>query len=84
MMPIGVPRVPYRSQREGSWQWVDIWNCLVRFSHRVSIRPGRLWPGIFADWASKLKKCHKCDSDIEHRFLSPSVACRHTRPQVLL
>ena len=29
MMPIGVPRVPYRSQKEGSWQWVDIWNCLV-------------------------------------------------------
>jgi hypothetical protein len=31
MMPIGVPRVPYRSQKEGSWQWVDIWNCLVTF-----------------------------------------------------
>eukprot|EP00193_Tetraselmis_chui_P002850 CAMPEP_0177769586 /NCGR_PEP_ID=MMETSP0491_2-20121128/10410_1 /TAXON_ID=63592 /ORGANISM="Tetraselmis chuii, Strain PLY429" /LENGTH=270 /DNA_ID=CAMNT_0019286623 /DNA_START=128 /DNA_END=940 /DNA_ORIENTATION=+ len=30
MMPIGVPRVPYRSQKEGGWQWVDIWNCLYR------------------------------------------------------
>jgi ATP-dependent Clp protease protease subunit len=30
MMPIGVPRVPYRSRAEGSWQWVDIWNCLYR------------------------------------------------------
>ena len=30
MMPIGVPRVPYRTPREGGWQWVDIWNCLVR------------------------------------------------------
>jgi hypothetical protein len=28
--PIGVPRVPYRTPREGSWQWVDIWNCLYR------------------------------------------------------
>jgi len=30
MMPIGVPRVPYRTPREGGWQWVDIWNCLYR------------------------------------------------------
>lgn len=30
MMPIGVPRVPYRTPRENVWQWVDIWNCLVR------------------------------------------------------
>jgi ATP-dependent Clp protease protease subunit len=30
MMPIGVPRVPYRTPKEGSWQWVDIWNCLYR------------------------------------------------------
>ena len=30
MMPIGVPRVPYRTPKEGGWQWVDIWNCLVR------------------------------------------------------
>lgn len=30
MMPIGVPRVPYRSPKDGSWQWVDIWNCLYR------------------------------------------------------
>lgn len=30
MMPIGVPRVPYRTPKESSWQWVDIWNCLYR------------------------------------------------------
>lgn len=29
-MPIGVPRVPYRTPKEGGWQWVDIWNCLYR------------------------------------------------------
>jgi len=28
-MPIGTPRVPYRSG-EGSWQWVDLWNALYR------------------------------------------------------
>ena len=22
--------VPYRNQREGYWQWVDLWNCLYR------------------------------------------------------
>jgi len=30
MMPIGVPRVPYKTPNESSWQWVDIWNCLYR------------------------------------------------------
>lgn len=30
MMPIGTPRVPYRTPGEGSWQWVDIWNALYR------------------------------------------------------
>ncbi|CAL5226195.1 g9031 [Coccomyxa viridis] len=30
MMPIGVPRVPYRTPQSGGWQWVDIWNCLYR------------------------------------------------------
>lgn len=30
MMPIGVPRVPYRTPGEGGWQWVDIWNVLYR------------------------------------------------------
>eukprot|EP01026_Neomeris_dumetosa_P072044 TRINITY_DN7316_c0_g2_i9.p1 TRINITY_DN7316_c0_g2~~TRINITY_DN7316_c0_g2_i9.p1 ORF type:complete len:249 (+),score=23.21 TRINITY_DN7316_c0_g2_i9:30-776(+) len=30
MMPIGVPKVPHRSRKEGTWQWVDIWNCLYR------------------------------------------------------
>ena len=35
MMPIGVPRVPYRTPREGGWQWVDIWNCLVRSTWNI-------------------------------------------------
>ena len=39
MMPIGVPRVPYRTPKEGGWQWVDIWNCLV------SQRAGRVRVG---------------------------------------
>ncbi|KAK4761572.1 hypothetical protein SAY87_029456 [Trapa incisa] len=30
MMPIGTPRVPYRTPGEGSWQWVDLWNALYR------------------------------------------------------
>nr|GMC63682.1 ATP-dependent Clp protease proteolytic subunit-related protein 2, chloroplastic [Ipomoea batatas] len=30
MMPIGVPRVPYRNRAEGTWQWVDLWNALYR------------------------------------------------------
>ncbi|KAH7307401.1 hypothetical protein KP509_22G057400 [Ceratopteris richardii] len=30
MMPIGVPKVPYRTPGEGGWQWVDIWNVLYR------------------------------------------------------
>jgi ATP-dependent Clp protease, protease subunit len=29
MMPIGVPRVPYRG-RNNVWQWIDIWNCLYQ------------------------------------------------------
>lgn len=29
-VPIGVPRVPYKTPGEGGWQWVDIWNCLYR------------------------------------------------------
>ena len=29
-MPIGVPRVPFRTPKEGLWTWVDIWNCLYR------------------------------------------------------
>lgn len=29
MMPIGTPRVPYRTPGEGTWQWVDLWNALV-------------------------------------------------------
>lgn len=29
MMPIGVPRVPYRNVREGTWQWLDLYNALV-------------------------------------------------------
>eukprot|EP00891_Asterochloris_glomerata_P001671 jgi/Astpho2/1671/Aster-04104 len=30
MMPVSVPKVPYRTPKEGTWQWVDIWNCLYR------------------------------------------------------
>jgi hypothetical protein len=30
MMPVGTPRVPYRTPGEGTWQWLDIWNALVR------------------------------------------------------
>ncbi|KAK9117911.1 hypothetical protein Scep_016004 [Stephania cephalantha] len=30
MMPIGVPRVPYRTPGEGTIQWVDLWNALYR------------------------------------------------------
>ena len=29
MMPVGVPRVPYKGKFR-NWQWVDIWNCLYR------------------------------------------------------
>lgn len=29
-MPIGTPRVPYRTPGEGTWQWVDLWNALYR------------------------------------------------------
>ena len=28
--PIGVPLVPYRNQKDGGWQWIDLWNCLYR------------------------------------------------------
>ena len=35
MMPIGVPRVPYRTPQSGGWQWVDIWNCLVRLNFHL-------------------------------------------------
>ncbi|KAH9777489.1 ATP-dependent clp protease proteolytic subunit-related protein 2 [Citrus sinensis] len=30
MMPIGTPKVLYRTPGEGSWQWVDLWNALYR------------------------------------------------------
>lgn len=33
MMPIGTPRVPYRTPGEGTWQWVDLWNALVRYDN---------------------------------------------------
>lgn len=29
-MPIGVPKVPYKTPNEAGWQWVDIWNCMYR------------------------------------------------------
>lgn len=31
MMPIGTPKVPYRTPGEGTWQWVDLWNALVSY-----------------------------------------------------
>lgn len=34
MMPIGTPKVPYRTPGEGGWQWVDIWNVLVSGSEK--------------------------------------------------
>jgi ATP-dependent Clp protease protease subunit len=30
MMPIGTPRVPYKTPGENTWQWVDLWNALYR------------------------------------------------------
>lgn len=30
MMPIGTPRVPYKSPGGGGWHWVDLWNALYR------------------------------------------------------
>ncbi|GAU46663.1 hypothetical protein TSUD_184510 [Trifolium subterraneum] len=30
MMPIGTPRVAYRTPGEGGYQWVDLWNALYR------------------------------------------------------
>jgi hypothetical protein len=36
MMPVGVPRVPYKLPKEGSWQWIDLWNCMVRERTRES------------------------------------------------
>lgn len=35
MMPIGTPRVPYRTPGEGTWQWVDLWNALVSWSRLI-------------------------------------------------
>jgi hypothetical protein len=29
MMPIGTPRVAYRTPGEGTYQWIDLWNALV-------------------------------------------------------
>jgi ATP-dependent Clp protease protease subunit len=30
MMPIGTPRVAYRTPGEGTYQWIDLWNALYR------------------------------------------------------
>ncbi|CAL5208540.1 unnamed protein product [Lathyrus oleraceus] len=30
MMPIGTPRVRYKTPGEDSWQWIDLWNALYR------------------------------------------------------
>ena len=52
MMPIGVPRVPYRTPREGGWQWVDIWNCLVRRPALSAVRVQvAAAPASHAGWA---------------------------------
>ena len=37
MMPVSVPKVPYRTPKEGTWQWVDIWNCLVSSSRTALV-----------------------------------------------
>jgi len=29
-MAIGVPRVPYKTPGENTWQWIDIWNIMYR------------------------------------------------------
>lgn len=29
MMPVGVPRVPYRLPKSSAWVWIDIWNVMV-------------------------------------------------------
>lgn len=29
MMPVGTPKVLYKTPGEGTWQWVDLWNALV-------------------------------------------------------
>lgn len=39
MMPIGTPRVPYRTPGEGTWQWVDLWNALVSHDRERSQIP---------------------------------------------
>jgi ATP-dependent protease ClpP protease subunit len=48
MMPVGVPRVPYRLPRTNYWAWVDIWNCLYRerivFLSKVSHAPTQVAP----------------------------------------
>lgn len=38
MMPIGTPRVPYRTPGEGTWQWVDLWNALVGSLRHASFK----------------------------------------------
>ncbi|KAK4262659.1 hypothetical protein QN277_028195 [Acacia crassicarpa] len=30
MMPVGTPKVFYKTPGEGTWQWVDLWNALYR------------------------------------------------------
>lgn len=29
-MPVAVPKVPYRTPGDGTYQWIDLWNCLYR------------------------------------------------------
>lgn len=57
MMPIGVPRVPYRTPQSGGWQWVDIWNCLVSFCSSLSThRQGCLLCMVATDITALLKQ----------------------------
>ena len=42
MMPIGTPRVPYRTPGEGTWQWVDLWNALVSVCNSLHYKDDRV------------------------------------------
>lgn len=57
MMPIGVPRVPYRTPGENSWQWVDLWNCLYR--ERIIF----IGQGINEELGNQVRARPSCPSD---------------------
>ncbi len=50
MMPIGVPKVPFRTPREGGWQWVDLWNCLVKPFSSQMIKWNKKLLGEWGPW----------------------------------